>query len=352
MDRFRINQIANSSVLNIYTEQEEIHVKPEYQRNSNIWSIENRQLLVDSVINGFDLPKLYFHEFSPMKEIDGRLCKYAIVDGKQRLTSLWQFIDGKFPLANDFRYLNDDSVEAGGMTYSDLGKEYPKLKLKFDAYTLTIISIQTAEIELIEDMFYRLNEAERLNAAEKRNAYGGIIPGKVRSIADHPFFKDRIKIKNDRYRHYDLVTKFLYFEFRDNIVSVKKKALDIFVDGFSRKADKPVDNPEQVADELEKKVVAVLDKMNSVFTDNDNLLRSVGMVTIYYLFFRQGANAKRSDFEKFRTLRNENRSKAEEKMEEADFDLIEFDRLTQSPNDAAALKFRLGVLNKFIGFEP
>lgn len=40
------------------------------------------------------------------------------------------------------------------------------------------------------------------------------------------------------------------------------------------------------------------------------------------------------------------------KMEEADFDLIEFDRLTQSPNDAAALKFRLGVLNKFIGFEP
>jgi len=47
------------------------------------------------------------------------------------------------------------------------------------------------------------------------------------------------------------------------------------------------------------------------------------------------------DFEK---LREENRIKAEANEEKADYDLIEFDRYAQSPNDGYAIKFRLKVL--------
>ena len=45
-----------------------------------------------------------------------------------------------------------------------------------------------------------------------------------------------------------------------------------------------------------------------------------------------------------------NHDKAEKNIAEADYDLIEFDRLAQSPNDAAAIRFRLRVmLSKVFG---
>ena len=62
------------------------------------------------------------------------------------------------------------------MTYSDLGFKYPLLKARFDATSLSVISVRTEDIELIEDMFSRLNEAVPLNAPEKRNAFGGPLP--------------------------------------------------------------------------------------------------------------------------------------------------------------------------------
>jgi hypothetical protein len=49
-------------------------------------------------------------------------------------------------------------------------------------------------------------------------------------------------------------------------------------------------------------------------------------------------------------MRDANRKKAEEKLADADYDLLEFDRYTQSPNDAGAMKFRLrAILNKMFG---
>ena len=34
---------------------------PEYQRDDNIWSDKNRKYLIDSILRGFDIPKIYFH---------------------------------------------------------------------------------------------------------------------------------------------------------------------------------------------------------------------------------------------------------------------------------------------------
>jgi hypothetical protein len=46
----------------------------------------------------------------------------------------------------------------------------------------------------------------------------------------------------------------------------------------------------------------------------------------------------------FESLRQKNRAKAEKDLAGADYDLIEFDRFSQSPNDSYALKLRLKVL--------
>ncbi len=43
-------------------EKNVIDDSPEYQRESGVWAPEKQQLFLDSIFNGFDIPKIYFHD--------------------------------------------------------------------------------------------------------------------------------------------------------------------------------------------------------------------------------------------------------------------------------------------------
>ncbi len=340
-----ISDLRQSTILYLYSDRKHIKIDPEYQRMGDIWTLEKRQLLIDSILNGFDIPKIYLHKFANPRMEGGVPVRYAIVDGRQRLEAIWKFIDGDYPLSDDFSYLNDPDVNVSGLTYKELGQKHPELKIKFDAYDLSVILIETDDIETIEDMFSRLNEAVPLSAAEKRNAFGGPIPIAVRSLGRHEFFKKRIPFSNSRYRHYDLAVKFLLFEDRGALVDTKKVYLDRFVkDWRDQKRPKPT--------KIQKSVKEVLDSMSGIFTESDPLLRSVGNVVLYFFLFRTALSegwmrdVSRKSLADFEEQRTENRRKAQEDLAAADYDLLEFDRYVQTPNDAYALELRFKILMK------
>lgn len=343
MTPLSIATLQLNTVLYVHTERESIQTDPDYQREGDIWTIEKRQLLVDSVLNGYDIPKIYFHKFSRPKKIRGVERSFSIVDGKQRLLSIWQFIDGEFPLSDSFEYFADPTVKASGLTYSELGSRYPRLKLRFDSYPLSIVTIETDDIELIEDMFSRLNEAVPLSAAEKRNAFPGPIPGEIRALAKEEFFTKHLPFTNTRYRHFDLGAKFLLTEDHGKITDTKKAYLDAFVRSWK-------DKRKSEALTLAKKARGVLAPMERCFVKDDPLLRSVGMVALYYHLFRIAKDEgwlkslSRKHFSEFEDDRAENRRKAEKDIAKADYELLEFDRLTQSPNDAFAMTTRLRII--------
>ena len=349
MTDFRLGTVPSSSVLHIYSLRDVIWFDPPYQRMSDMWSLEKRQLLVDSILNGYDIPKLYFHEFFPAKQVSGKTYKYAIVDGKQRLQTVCSYIEGRFSLATDMEYIADAAIKVGGLTYKELARKYPDLKTRFDGFVLPIVAILTDDTELIEDMFSRLNEAIPLNAPEKRNAFGGPIPAIVRQLAKARFFKQKLPFDNRRYRHFDLATKFLYIVYKGHIADTKKVYLDEFVRSHGKNDD--IDS----AKELAKKTSAVLEMMATVFVDEDVLLRSAGTVVLYYfLFFDAVTNGwvddiKRSGLDAFEAKRKTNHSLAERDVAGADYRLLEYDRLTQSPNDSVALRFRYAVLRHHVG---
>lgn len=351
MTDFRLGGIPSSSVLNLYSMRESIWFDPPYQRFGDIWPLEKRQLLIDSILNGFDVPKLYFHEFFPAKEVDGKKFKYAIVDGKQRLQSIFDFIDGRFPIGDRFELVEDPEIKPGNLTYAELAREYPTLKTRFDGFVLPIVSILTDDTELIEDMFSRLNEAVPLNAAEKRNSFGGPIPPIIREMAQHSFFVEKVPFSNGRYRHFDLIAKFLYLQHRGQLVDTKKVHLDDFVKSQKEAAD------EAACRAIANGVGGILDALARVFVDRDNLLRSVGTVVLYFYLFHDaikndwGADITRRQLEEFELLRANNRELAEKDEERPDYNLLEFDRLTQSPNDGVALRYRYAVLRNYVGPE-
>ena len=227
MPRFRMYPLRANNVLDLYHQSDLIDLNPPYQRLS-IWDKEKQQRFVDSVINGVDTPKLYFHEITRQPQESSRF-RYSVIDGKQRLIALWEFIRNDLPLPSDFVFFDNESYRAARLTYDELLGSYPVLRARFDEFEVPVILVQADRDELIEQLFWRLNIQIPLSAPEKRNVLGGPLPFLIRKVGLTPFFKEALGIRNDRLQHYDLSAKFLYISHTDTFSSTKKAALDNFV---------------------------------------------------------------------------------------------------------------------------
>lgn len=331
----------------LYSERNEIRLDPPYQRMGGIWTKEKKQLLIDSILNDYDIPKIYFHTYSRELKLKTGI-DYAVIDGRQRLETIWQFIDGGFTLSKDFEYQRDPSINLAGLSYDDMAKEYPRIKIKFDSFVLPVISVDTDDEDLIEDMFYRLNEAVPLNAAEKRNSIGGDLVKAIRELAEHDLFINRVKFGNRRYQHREVAARFLLAE--ENI-STGKGLLDtkkVYLDALARNYHSDREGKVKIFFDSSQ---SILDKMCRVFTNEDDLLRAQGNMTIYYLLFKFAlasqleANITRRKLLDFNEKLKANRLAASEDYENSSFELLEYDRLTQQgTNDSSNIKERLKIL--------
>ena len=373
MPSFRIKRLPqrDSTVRSLAAALERFDLEPSYQRQSEVWGEEKRQLFIDSLLNGFDVPKLYFHQLEQRRP---PAPLFAIVDGKQRLEAIRQFVNDKFALSQDF--LDEDVVDrpsasqASGKTFTELTQQHPALASRLMDRNLHIEVIETDDLEIIEELFSRLNEAVPLNAPEKRNAFGGAMPPIIRRfVRIHRFFRECLPIENTRYRQYDLVTKFLFLTDKKDFAATKKRALDDFVRLYrydkNDKNDKEV--KKRAASQLAKQASAVLDAMAATFKDQDQLLTSIGLVTVYYMAFLLSesdpflqSHLQHARLAEFDHLRRQNRlmlrkeqaaiasGQAPVAQSSIRRDLAIFDRLMQSPNDGQALEYRFKILKAFL----
>lgn len=341
MKIFEINEMSDSSVLALSDIRDRVEIDPEYQRPGGVWSQKKKQLFIDSLLNGYDIPKLYFHRLRG--EYSHPDFDYAIIDGRQRLEAIWDFIDGKFPLSDDFKFFENDDFDAAGMTFQEIEKSHPRLLIRFHARSLTVMVVTADDLDFIEDMFSRLNEAVPLNAAEKRNALGGPLPAVIKTIAGHKFFTKKARFAATRYRHYDVAAKLLVQANAKDVVDTKKARLDDFV--ISNR-DKPATDFAVLA----SKTNSTMDVLAQIFGDKDKLLRSSGMAVVYFVLLLRGnvADVTRQKLERFEADRAKNREKFEHDGQGVNFSWIEYDELAQSANDAAAIKARVETLEEYL----
>ena len=355
-----------NNVLELYRQKEYLNLNPPYQRLS-VWNRDKSERFVDSIINGFDIPKLYFHWIPPRAANEPRLGghdpRFSVIDGKQRLLALWAFIDGVIKLPPDFVFFDDETIKAAGATYTDLLRNFGTLRARFDSYDLPVTVVYADDDDFIEQLFRRLNLQMPLSAPEQRNAFGAPLPFVIRRIAVSPFFHSPAALlRNDRLQHYDLAAKFLHITRANQIVSTNKKRLDSFVLEFSnlRTKNDPAAS-EAVVHALENKTTAILDEMTKLFVHRDPLLRGAGRVTLYFHVIRthqkqqQDVKFDRSMLVQFDEEVTAARKKADlrsggsnEPMTNREQYLREFDRHRQSPNDVSALRQQFGYLRRYL----
>ena len=153
---------------------------PDYQREPNLWSLIEKQRLIDSIVRQFDIASLYFYEHD-----DGSL---DCVDGRQRIGAILSFI-GENPDNKDqgfsFRLLNEIYQDEDSNEFRVLAdKRYSEIRQsegiaqefvdRLRNYTLSIVKLSDSREPVEFNLqFTRLNLGTILNAGEKLNAMVG-----------------------------------------------------------------------------------------------------------------------------------------------------------------------------------
>lgn len=191
-----------------------IDPKPAYQRGP-IWSVSHQQLFIDSILRGYDIPKLY------LRKLGNQGYDWEVIDGQQRLRAIWDFMANVFPLSEDCDAVNGRRI--AGLSFEDLPYE---LHDKFMAYALSIVEVSKAEDYEVEDMFLRLQNGIPLNSAEKRNAISGTVRDFVHDVAEtNKLMTVSVPFKNSRYSHDELVAQMLLIELHGGPTSVRHTQL-------------------------------------------------------------------------------------------------------------------------------
>jgi Protein of unknown function DUF262/HNH endonuclease len=156
-------------------------VQPDFQRLF-VWDAKKSSRLLESALLDIPLPVIYLAE-----EKDGR---EFVIDGQQRLTSFFAFIDGKFPNGSDFKLTGLKAYpELNGKKYVELEDSYQD-KLRY--YKIrTITFSRDSDSKLKFDIFERLNTgAVSLNDQELRNCvYQGPYNKLLKKLSENPDFR-------------------------------------------------------------------------------------------------------------------------------------------------------------------
>lgn len=191
-----------------------INPKPQYQR-TGVWSEKRNQFLIDSLLRGYDIPKIYLSECSID---DGYL--HEVVDGQQRLRAIWGFYKDEYALSDLSRDLPIGNQ--AGKKYSELSED---VKDKLDLMELLIVIIEEATDEEIRDLFSRLQDGVPLNPPERRNA----MSGNMRDFIDYLAINNkvfRVVSKEDkRFLYADWVAHVVCLELSKGSTQVKAQDL-------------------------------------------------------------------------------------------------------------------------------
>jgi hypothetical protein len=321
----------------------EIDTNPPYQREGRIWSDSDKAYLIDSMLNGFDIPKLYLADFtygdSPLNK--ARL-PYAIIDGKQRLEAIWDFYAGRVVLNDDFQLLDRPELNLAGLGYKDLKEGFSDIAERFDDYELSMMSVITQEEEHVNDLFVRLNRSKPLTGAEIRNAMKGPVPELIRLISANEFFNSYVRFKINRGDHKNVAAKVLAFEYYEQPQSTKKVDLD----SFAQKLDIDQEKLERAAWQASD----VFQRMTDIFLPKDRLLASSGLVPVYYWFIRSLPENQHRFVRQFLILfeneRTANRTLVRQDPDSTAIDskLLEYDQYNRSTNDLRSHRERVKIL--------
>lgn len=189
-----IKTTVNMSVKNLkkmYDNTDNLSMDAEMQRGSGQWVGRGyemkRSLLVNSLLNSYPIPPLYFQKTTT----SANEIFFSVLDGKQRLSTLFDFIDGKYPLHPETpsAKIDDETYELADKYFSDLDIECQEEILRYKFLIYCFECAEEDDEDLISEIFFRLNSGVALSGGQKSISLVDLKTAKfVKSILNDKFF--------------------------------------------------------------------------------------------------------------------------------------------------------------------
>ncbi|MDY6900314.1 MAG: DUF262 domain-containing protein [Cyanobacteriota bacterium] len=153
-----------------------LELDPPYQRRS-VWNQAYKDYFIDTVLNGYPAPAIFIYQEITSEGVS----KVSIVDGKQRLSTLFQFAKNEFPV-----YDEATIQRFRGKYFKDLET---KDKQDFWKYQFAIEYLPSSDEQVIGNIFYRINRnVVKLTPQELRHArFSGIFITIVEELTNWMF---------------------------------------------------------------------------------------------------------------------------------------------------------------------
>lgn len=150
-----------------------ININPAYQRNYR-WSNEQKTKFIESLILKYPIPPI----ITIKTENDNGLYNYEIIDGVQRLSTIYEFVNAKSKdgkeIENEFEKLEllegaTEFKEINGKNWEAFQEE--EFDFIFESSTMLFINLMTEDEDVKYEMFERLNTLSTiLTPQEIRNS--------------------------------------------------------------------------------------------------------------------------------------------------------------------------------------
>lgn len=142
----------------------QINLEPGFQRRS-VWTLRDRSRLIHSILSAYPVPGIFLYKRSNR----GRLI-YDVIDGKQRLETVFMFMEqGRFRReAFDVKLALDGEVN--WYDWRALRKHHPDARHRLESHKIQTVEVE-GELGDIIDLFVRINSTGKpLTSGEKRHA--------------------------------------------------------------------------------------------------------------------------------------------------------------------------------------
>ncbi|MDE6590232.1 MAG: DUF262 domain-containing protein, partial [Oscillospiraceae bacterium] len=138
-----------------------------FQRNSGMWNLITKSGLVVSVLTDSFIPSIVLLKDKVGTNEKGKdIFRYEILDGQQRLTSLFAFLSDEWSLHGSL-----EPVEYDGFTYDIAGKKFselePELQDAIKGYRFSIQALENYTFDEVEKLFFNINNGVALSTIQK-----------------------------------------------------------------------------------------------------------------------------------------------------------------------------------------
>ena len=268
--QFRVTDFLN------WQRQGSLVLNPPFQRRS-VWKPDAKSYFIDTVVRGLPAPIIYIRE---QTDLDSQTTKREVIDGQQRLRTLFAFID--HTLLDDFK--SSDLFTVKKVHNSEIGnlcfKEFPKetkekiLSYQFSTHTLPI----NVDDRDVLQMFARLNATgTKLNNQELRNAeFFGEFKTLMYKLALQQLEKWRIW----RIFSNDDISRMKEVETTSDLVMNMMEGLSPKNKSNIDRIYKKYDVNFSGKDEIERRFVKVIDTINNLI--NDKITDSIYTFEVFF----------------------------------------------------------------------